>query len=839
MQHIIIIIIVAGSQILLASSSRADSTLAKRYIMHHFVHELPAGADTLPYSEFEKLLDRYTWIMSVDEAKEFKTTYRGESFGRIGISSRNHILGIVIDGVAPGSPAYYAGLSAGDIITAINDSSLMVDVARKVSRVTRFRGKSGTPIGIEYMRNGRCHRAVVHRADLDEPALTWVVAGRTLAIHITMFTHELGAEFHAMSEQVRPDEIDTILFDVRDNGGGSVSAATSILRELLDAGDTMYVAVGRHERDASIAYGFGKWIDDRTIIVLQDSGSASAAELFTGALAVHRDAIVVGTTSYGKGSMQQIVIEKEGNPDNDPKIGGIRVTWARWLAGGRLPVQDVGIAPTLPYAWPNYATIPVSDSLDIVQLRHAIEQPTPRQIDSIVARYGHHTPLVVWDQRARAYMALLDLKATGLLYNQVDWICSVDHDTLPTEYTRAEEVALRRVLVRQFPGRLNDSLRRLEPVEALLHHMQADARVITTDSLREMRDVHSNIVRDLGLGVELVGSNIVVTTVHGASSAYDAGISVGDILLRLNGVPLPQSAPEVQKLLYRHADGGSVKLEIRRGQRQFTLAVDGRGRNITVPQTYVDGQTGYILMNRLSYSPQHSYHLWRAMAALHDSGVRSIVIDARGCTGGSPTLARELLAHVAREGDTLQVERDMRGRHAARTAVRDGDYRGMLLHIVVDSTSQDMAEVIAQGIQRNRYGKVIGSATRGGLAAWSIDSISNTNNLLRVEHRYVMHPAANVTVGIAPDIDVHWPTLSLQSVRNVTSNFRDIRSLRTQWHEPTQDLLEDIIQQLPIQQRSIPLSVVATAIYGEHARLFILARLMPNILNGLSPITRR
>jgi membrane-associated protease RseP (regulator of RpoE activity) len=181
MQHIIIIIIVAGSQILLASSSRADSTLAKRYIMHHFVHELPAGADTLPYSEFEKLLDRYTWIMSVDEAKEFKTTYRGESFGRIGISSRNHILGIVIDGVAPGSPAYYAGLSAGDIITAINDSSLMVDVARKVSRVTRFRGKSGTPIGIEYMRNGRCHRAVVNRADLDEPALTWV--GRPYARH--------------------------------------------------------------------------------------------------------------------------------------------------------------------------------------------------------------------------------------------------------------------------------------------------------------------------------------------------------------------------------------------------------------------------------------------------------------------------------------------------------------------------------------------------------------------------------------------------------------------------------------------------------------------------------
>lgn len=288
-------------------------------------------------------LDPHSGYLSPDDAAEMRVETRGE-FGGLGIEVTQEEGWVKVVSPMDGTPAEAAGIMAGDFITAVNGESVMgltLDDA-----VDLMRGPVGSEIIVTIVREGTPEpfEVSIIRDTIKLTAVRARTEGRAVVLRITTFNDQTFPDLSAgLAEQVEAagglENVNGIVLDLRNNPGGLLNQAVYVADAFLDAGEI----VSTRGRDPAVGDRYnatpGDLVEGLPIVVLINGGSASASEIVAGALQDHRRAIVVGTQSFGKGSVQT-VMPLQGD-------GAMRLTTARYYTPSGRSIQSLGISPDI------------------------------------------------------------------------------------------------------------------------------------------------------------------------------------------------------------------------------------------------------------------------------------------------------------------------------------------------------------------------------------------------------------------------------------------------------------------------------------------------------------
>ncbi|WP_394180034.1 S41 family peptidase [Yoonia maritima] len=288
-------------------------------------------------------LDPHSSYMSAEDAAKMRVSTRGE-FGGLGIEVTQEEGWVKVVSPMDGTPAEAAGILAGDFITAVDGESVMgltLDEA-----VNLMRGPVGAEIIITVVREGEVEPFDVSiiRDTIKLTAVRSRTEGSAVVLRVTTFNEQTFPNLsEGIDEQVEAaggiDNVDGFILDLRNNPGGLLNQAVFVSDAFLDAGEI----VSTRGRDAADGDRFNATAGDlaqgKPIVVLINGGSASASEIVAGALQDHRRAIVVGTNSFGKGSVQTVIPLSSD--------GAMRLTTARYYTPSGRSIQALGISPDI------------------------------------------------------------------------------------------------------------------------------------------------------------------------------------------------------------------------------------------------------------------------------------------------------------------------------------------------------------------------------------------------------------------------------------------------------------------------------------------------------------
>ena len=310
-------------------------------LQRSYVDKLPRAAqDAKSLDELFSYTDDYTYYMTAEEYQTFLQGVEGDvSFAGIGAEITYVPEGIRIVSVLKGGGAEKAGLAAGDIIIAIEGESCAPGGAEHRAKLL---GEAGTSVTVTVRHaDGTQADYTVTRALVTQTNTTVSVTGGVGYIDCDSFGTQTGMYFQ---EGVRGNDsaVHAWIVDLRGNGGGLTSAAVSALGAFSGEGDLIYF-VDQDGESTAQRYS-GKELTDKPAIVLMDSGSASASEIFAGGVLGTGSGIVIGTRSYGKGVAQVLYDES-----NCPYLHGdaVKVTAYRFYCAGGNTTDRIGVVPTL------------------------------------------------------------------------------------------------------------------------------------------------------------------------------------------------------------------------------------------------------------------------------------------------------------------------------------------------------------------------------------------------------------------------------------------------------------------------------------------------------------
>ena len=288
-------------------------------------------------------LDPHSSYLSPEDAAAMRVQTRGE-FGGLGIEVTQEEGFVKVVSPIDGTPADEAGIEAGDFITHVDGESVLGLTLDKA--VELMRGPVGSEIVITVVREGEDEPFDVSivRDTIKLTAVRARTEGNTVVLRITTFNDQTTPNLEAgLKEQIEEaggmENINGIVLDLRNNPGGLLTQAISVSDEFLDSGEIVSTR-GRNPEDGERFNATpGDMAEGKPMVVLINGGSASASEIVAGALQDHRRAIVVGTKSFGKGSVQT-VMPLRGD-------GAMRLTTARYYTPSGRSIQALGVSPDI------------------------------------------------------------------------------------------------------------------------------------------------------------------------------------------------------------------------------------------------------------------------------------------------------------------------------------------------------------------------------------------------------------------------------------------------------------------------------------------------------------
>ncbi len=287
----------------------------------------------------EGLGDVYTEYLTKEEYEELMISVDGDYVG-IGIYMSQDIYGnVVVLLPIEGSPAEEADLRTGDIITKVNGEECLDMELSVVANIVK--GEEGTTVDLEILRGEETLNKTVERRTVEiNPINSEVLEENIGYIEILSFDDECSKDFEMKLNELLEKNIKSLIIDVRNNGGGIVTEAINISELFISKGNTIMIELDKNLKEyKTIAKTDAKIDSNLEIIVLTNENSASASEIFVGALKDNKRAKIVGTKTFGKGVMQEIVPVASG--------GALKLTIEEFRTPNGDVINKKGIEPDI------------------------------------------------------------------------------------------------------------------------------------------------------------------------------------------------------------------------------------------------------------------------------------------------------------------------------------------------------------------------------------------------------------------------------------------------------------------------------------------------------------
>lgn len=302
------------------------------------------------------LNERHSMYLNPEEFKKLQEISHSSYVG-IGIylGSKDNIP-MVISPIED-SPAEKAGLKAGDLIKKVDGKDTANMSLDEVSSM--IRGKAGTSVTLEIDRSGEIKTFTVERAEVVLATIKSKMLNDQIAyIRITNFAEATGSDFGKAYEDLKSKGMKKLVVDLRGNPGGLVTAAAEVSDYLLPKGPIVSIKTRRGQEEVYSSKGK---VDLIPLVVLVDKGSASASELLSAAIQDKEVGTILGTTTYGKGTVQSVL----PGPGND----AVKLTIAKYHTPKDRVIDGTGVKPDIEVASPAEGVVRSEDS----QLNKAIE----------------------------------------------------------------------------------------------------------------------------------------------------------------------------------------------------------------------------------------------------------------------------------------------------------------------------------------------------------------------------------------------------------------------------------------------------------------------------------
>ncbi|WP_246841098.1 S41 family peptidase [Hahella sp. CCB-MM4] len=287
-------------------------------------------------------LDPHSSYLEPSAFDDLQESTTGE-FGGLGIEVGMEDGFIKVIAPIDDTPAQKAGIEAGDLIIKLDDQS--VKGMSLEEAVNKMRGKPGTPIKLTVVKRNSDGPTDIEV--LRDIIRVTSVKNMTLEpgygyVRITQFQAQTGSEFAKALDKLKedsPDGLKGVILDLRNNPGGVLQAAVEVSDALLDDGLIVYTDGRIKSSKLRFTATPGDKIDGAPVVVLVNGGSASASEIVAGALQDHHRAVILGTESFGKGSVQTVLPLDEEY--------GLKLTTARYYTPSGRSIQALGIVPDI------------------------------------------------------------------------------------------------------------------------------------------------------------------------------------------------------------------------------------------------------------------------------------------------------------------------------------------------------------------------------------------------------------------------------------------------------------------------------------------------------------
>jgi carboxyl-terminal processing protease len=276
--------------------------------------------------------DPFSLYFTPDQYKRVQESYQGRYTG-IGVYLSFTTGYPVITGTVPGSPAATAGLRTGDQVVKVGDRDVKGITADEATSL--IQGAEGSQVTLTIQRGANILTFTIKRAQIQVPTVRSATVGdRALYVRIYMFGAQTSSEFAKALTNGLPGSSGMIL-DLRGDPGGFISAADDVITQFVTSGET-FETRGRSGTDQHHV-GSQHGAPNIALVVLVDANSASAAEIVAGSLQVHHRAKLVGTTTFGKGSVQEDFVLSNGSD--------IHLTVERWYLPNGETIDHKGLTP--------------------------------------------------------------------------------------------------------------------------------------------------------------------------------------------------------------------------------------------------------------------------------------------------------------------------------------------------------------------------------------------------------------------------------------------------------------------------------------------------------------
>ena len=347
----------------LAKSLKNIKSILKKYYLNDIDEDKAIDGAIEGY--VSSLGDQYTEYIPKDEMEDYTQNLMGNYVG-IGIYMSQNTKDNTIVVLTPikYSPAEEAGILPGDIIKKINDVEYTGE--NMTAAANNIKGAEGTKVKLEIQRGQEIKTFEITRKKITtNPVIAEKLDNNIGYLEVTSFDENTAGNFKSKYEELKAQGIDSLIIDLRNNGGGLVEEALKIADYIVPKGKELLVTVDKDGKE-KVEKSKEDVLIDMPIVVLVNKNSASSSEILAGALKDLNEATIVGTTTYGKGVIQQFLTLRDGS--------GLKVTVEEYYTPNRTKINGVGIEPNEKIELPETITNPLTvERKDDTQLQKAIE----------------------------------------------------------------------------------------------------------------------------------------------------------------------------------------------------------------------------------------------------------------------------------------------------------------------------------------------------------------------------------------------------------------------------------------------------------------------------------